>query len=130
MQDIVKILTHWAGWVTRCGNDIHYKGVASKFKLARPKIAKSDLACSTQDGNMIEECMLRLKACRAEEYELLVLHYLFRVSKRQLARMTKRDEKIIRIKIQLAERFIEGSIYTLKNNFDMNEGFYKHAVAV
>ncbi|MDE1056723.1 antiterminator Q family protein, partial [Escherichia coli] len=55
----------------------------------------------------------RLKQKRPDEHSLLVAHYLFGISKRKLAKARKKDEKLIRIEIQMAEGFIDGCLSML-----------------
>jgi len=51
---------------------------------------------------------------------LLVAHYLYRISKRSLAKYRRKDEKIIRIEMQMAEGFIEGCLAMLDIKLDMD----------
>lgn len=82
-------------------------------------ITKSDLRPDS-DALIIEGCLARLKQKRPEEHSLLVAHYLYGISKRKLAKARKKDEKIIRIEIQMAEGFIEGCLAILNVSLDMD----------
>ncbi|EHV72412.1 phage antitermination Q family protein [Escherichia coli 1-110-08_S4_C2] len=46
-------------------------------------------------------------------------HYLYGISKRKLARARKKDEKLIRIEIQMAEGFIDGCLSMLDVKLEM-----------
>ncbi|WP_286203865.1 antiterminator Q family protein, partial [Escherichia coli] len=65
------------------------------------------------DALIIEGCLARLKQKRPDEHSLLVAHYLYGISKRKLAKASKKDEKLIRIEIQMAEGFIDGCLSML-----------------
>ncbi|HCB0261758.1 TPA: antitermination protein Q, partial [Klebsiella quasipneumoniae subsp. similipneumoniae] len=54
------------------------------------------------------------------EHSLLVAHYLFGISKRKLAKSLKKDEKVIRIEIQMAEGFVDGCLAMLDLRLDMD----------
>ncbi|HBY2031222.1 TPA: antitermination protein Q, partial [Klebsiella pneumoniae] len=54
------------------------------------------------------------------EYSLLVAHYLYGISKRKLAKARKKDEKLIRIEMQMAEGFIDGCLSMLGVTLDMH----------
>lgn len=61
----------------------------------------------------------RLKQKRPDEYELIQDHYIKNISKRQSAKKYRCDEKMIRIKLQLAEGFIEGCLSMIDVRLDM-----------
>ena len=64
--------------------------------------------------------MSRLSRKRPYDYQLLVVHYIYRVSKRQMAKHRKKSEKQIRIEMQLAEGFIEGCLSMLDIPLEMD----------
>jgi hypothetical protein len=55
------------------------------------------------------------------EHSLLVAHYLYRISKRKIAKTRKKDEKLIRIEIQMAEGFIDGCLSMLDVRLEMDD---------
>ncbi|MDU6090037.1 MAG: antiterminator Q family protein [Staphylococcus lugdunensis] len=114
-----QVLDRWAGWTRSENLGIDYSSIAAGFKGLLPQEAKDSLSCNDDDGLIIESCIARLKAKRPDEYELLVAHYLFRVSKRKLAQKKKCDEKLIRIKIKMAEGFIEGCLAWMDAELDI-----------
>ncbi|EFE3608952.1 antiterminator Q family protein, partial [Escherichia coli] len=77
--------------------------------------------CSDSDALIIEGCLARLKQKRPEEHSLLVAHYLYGISKRKLAKARKKDEKLIRIEIQMAEGFVEGCLSMLDLCLEMDQ---------
>lgn len=75
---------------------------------------------AVSDALIIEGCLARLKQKRPDEHSLLVAHYLYGISKRKLAKARKKDEKLIRIEIQLAEGFIDGCLSMLDLTLDLD----------
>ncbi len=120
MRDMSQVLERWAGWAKSDHSSVDYSPIAAGFKGLLPQNSKNILSCSDNDGLIIEGCMARLKAKRPEEHAVLVVHYLYGVSKRKIARQARKDEKLIRIEIQLAEGFIEGCLSMLDFKLDMD----------
>ncbi|EFH9031800.1 antitermination protein Q, partial [Escherichia coli] len=85
-----------------------------------PYTSKKRLACSDSDALIIEGCLARLKQKRPYEHSLLVAHYLYRISKRKIAKARGKDEKLIRIEIQMAEGFIDGGLSMLDVKLEMD----------
>ncbi|EEU9994292.1 antitermination protein Q [Escherichia coli] len=98
----------------------NHAGIAAGFKGLLPYTSKKRLACSDSDALIIEGCLARLKQKRPDEHSLLVAHYLYGISKRKLAKARKKDEKLIRIEIQLAEGFIDGCLSMLDLTLDLD----------
>ncbi|MXI08399.1 antitermination protein Q, partial [Escherichia coli] len=76
-------------------------------------------ACSDSDALIIEGCLALLKKRKPYEHSLIVAHYLYGISKRKIAKAYKKDEKLIRIEIQLAEGFIDGCLSMLDIRLEM-----------
>ena len=64
--------------------------------------------------------MARLKKRRPYEHSLLVAHYLYGISKRKIARAKKKDERLIRIEMQMAEGFVDGCLAMLDIRLEMD----------
>lgn len=120
MRDIQMVLDRWGAWAARDSSGVDYSPIAAGFKGLLPYTSKTRQACSDSDALIIEGCLARLKQKRPEEHSLLVAHYLYGISKRKLAKARKKDEKIIRIEIQMAEGFIEGCLAILNVSLDMD----------
>ncbi|ROP61552.1 antitermination protein Q [Enterobacter sp. BIGb0383] len=120
MRDIAKVLERWGGWAASDGNGLGYAPIAAGFKGLLPWTSKSRLSCSDDDALVIESCLARLRQKKPEEHALLVAYYLYRVSKRSMARARKKDEKLVRIEIQMAEGFIDGCLAMLDVRLDMD----------
>ncbi|ELT5321530.1 antitermination protein Q [Escherichia coli] len=120
MRDIQMVLDRWGAWTASDSSGVDYSPIAAGFKGLLPYTSKTRQACSDSDALIIEGCLARLKQKRPEEHSLLVAHYLYGISKRKLAKARKKDEKIIRIEIQMAEGFIEGCLAILNVSLDMD----------
>lgn len=118
MRDIQKVLERWGGWAGSESSGVDYSSIAAGFKGLIPQITKNRLSCSDDDGLIIDSCLARLQKKKPYEHSLLVAHYLYGISKRKIARMRKKDEKIIRIEIQMAEGFIDGCLSMLNVKLD------------
>lgn len=120
MRDIQMLLERWGGWAASDSTGVDYSPIAAGFKGLLPQISKSRLSCTDNDALIIEGCLARLKSRKPYEHSLIVAHYLYGVSKRKMARVRKKDEKLIRIEIQMAEGFIDGCLSTLDITLDMD----------
>lgn len=123
MRDIQIVLELWGAWAASDSCNIDFSPIAAGFKGLLPQTSKTRLACSDNDGLIIEGCMARLNKRKPYDYHLLVGHYVYRVSKRQMAKNRKKSEKQIRIEMQLAEGFIEGCLSMLDINLEMDVCF-------
>ena len=112
MRDIQEVLSRWGVWA-RDNSGIDFSHIAAGFKGLLPPSEKSALSCSDDCGLIVDGCVARLKQRRPDEYFLLVNYYVFNQSKRSIAKQRKKDEKIIRISLQLAEGFIDGCLSSL-----------------
>lgn len=119
-RDIQLVLDLWSGWAANDNSSIDYSPIAAGFKGLLPQTSKNRLSCTDDDGLIIESCLAKLKIKKPYEYSLLVANYLYGIPKRKIARAQKKDEKIIRIEIQMAEGFIEGCLSMLSVKLDMD----------
>lgn len=120
MRDIQMLLERWGGWAASDSAGVDYSPIAAGFKGLLPQTNKSRLSCTDNDALIIEGCLARLKNRKPYEHSLIVAHYLYGVSKRKMARVRKKDEKLIRIEIQMAEGFIDGCLSMLDITLDMD----------
>lgn len=119
MRDMQNVLERWGGWAASNSSGVDYSHVAAGFKGLLPESSSNRLTCTDDDGLIIESCMARLKKKKPYEHSLLVAHYIYRVSKRSMAKARKKDEKVIRVEIQMAEGFIDGCLSMLDIKLDM-----------
>lgn len=110
MRDIQKVLELWGAWAASDSSNIDYSHIAAGFKGLFPQVNKNRISCSDDDALIIESCLAKLKKRRPNEYSLLVAHYVYSISKRKIAKHRKRDEKLIRIEMQMAEGFVDGCL--------------------
>lgn len=120
MRDMQKVLERWGGWAASDSSGVDYSHVAAGFKGLIPLTGKTRLSCTDDDALVIEGCLARLRDKRPTEYSLLVAHYLYGISKRKLAKARRKDEKLIRIEIQMAEGFIDGCLSMLDIQLEMD----------
>ena len=120
MRDISLVLERWAGWASSDNAGVDYSPIAAGFKGLLTQTGKTRLACSDDDAIVIESCLAQLQKRRPQEHSLLVAHYLYRIPKRSLARSRRKDEKVIRIEMQMAEGFIEGCLAMLNIKLEMD----------
>lgn len=113
MRDIKLVLERWGGWAASDNSGVDYSPIAAGFKGLLPQTSRSRLACSDDDALIIESCLARLKGRKPYEHSLLVAHYLYGISKRSIARARRKDERLIRVEIQMAEEFIDGCLAML-----------------
>ncbi|QEW32001.1 antitermination protein Q [Erwinia billingiae] len=120
MRDIQLVLERWGGWAASEGAGVNYSSIAAGFKGLLLQTMPSRAACSDGDGLIIDGCLARLRLKKPYEYRLLVDHYLCGLSKRKIAKLNRKDERMIRIEIQMAEGFIEGCLSMLDVVLDMD----------
>ncbi|MBJ8742785.1 antitermination protein Q [Citrobacter braakii] len=120
MRDIQMVLKRWGGWASNDSSGVDYSPIAAGFKGLLPQKSKTRLSCTDDDALIIEGCLARLKSRKPYEHSLLVAHYLYGISKRKIAKARKKDEKLIRIEIQMAEGFIDGCLSILDVRLNMD----------
>lgn len=121
MRNIQQVLERWGGWAADSNTAVSWAPIAAGFKgLVIPNSSRR-LTCSDDDGLIIDGCVCRLQQVRQTgEFDLLMAHYVYGVSKRTLARWRGLDEKVVRIQLQVAEGFIDGCLSMLCVRLDMD----------
>lgn len=120
MRDIQLVLERWGSWAAGDHSGVDYSPIAAGFKGLLPQISKTRLSCCDDDGLIIEGAMAQLKRRRPDEYHLVLLHYVFNMPKRAIARSFKKDEKLIRIGLNMGENFVEGCLAMLDVRLEMD----------
>ena len=87
MRDIQMVLERWGAWAASDSSGVDYSPIAAGFKGLLPYTSKTRQACSDSDALIIEGCLARLKQKKPDEHSLLVAHYLYRISKRKIAKV-------------------------------------------
>lgn len=120
MRDISKVLERWGGWAASDSSGVDYSSIAAGFKGLLPQKSKTRLSCTDDDAMIIESCLARLKQKKPYEHSLIIAYYLYHISKRKIAKANNKDEKLIRIEMQMAEGFVEGCLAVLEVGLDMD----------
>ena len=118
MRDIKFVLELWGVW-SRHRYEMEYSTIAAGFKGLLPESSKLN-CCTDSDAMIIDACVAKLKQKRPDEYELIEAYYIKGISKRKIAKKWLKDEKIIRIKLQLAEGFVDGCLAILDVKLEMD----------
>lgn len=113
MRDIQHILEFWGAWAANDNSQVDWQPIAAGFKGLLPYTNKSRPQCCDDDGIMIDGCVARLKKYKPEEYELVILHYVYGVSLRMIAKRRKCSDGTIRKEMQTAQGFIGGCLAML-----------------
>ncbi|TBM14745.1 antitermination protein Q [Hafnia paralvei] len=110
MRDIKLVLECWGGWA-RDNSSINYPAIAAGFKGLLLSSGGHKYSCSDYDGAIIDSAVSRLKNIgKHEELQLIIMHYVYRESKRRIARYIGVSESRVRQEMQVAESFIEGCL--------------------
>ncbi|PHM23289.1 antiterminator Q family protein [Xenorhabdus budapestensis] len=108
-NDIHYLLERWGAWAAADNSGVDWSPIAAGFKGLLPSTNKSRPQCTDDEGIMVDGCVARLKKHRPDEYELLILHYVYGVSLRKIAKRRKCSDGTVRKDIQTAMGFIEGA---------------------
>jgi len=108
MRDIHETLELWGAWAASENSGVDFSPIAAGFKGLLPQTSKSRLQCCDDEGIKIDGCVSRLKKYHVEEYELVILHYVFSLSLRQIAKRRKCSDGTVRKDMQTAQGFIGG----------------------
>ena len=119
MRNMSLILERWAEWAHSESAGVYYCSIAAGFKGLLSQKSSNTLSCCDEDGLLIDGCIANLKKRRPDEYDMLLSYYYYGVSKRKIAKVKKCDEKSVRIKIQMAEGFVEGCLSMLDVKLEM-----------
>lgn len=118
MRDIQLVLERWGAW-SRHRYETDYSPIAAGFKGLLTEAA-SHTSCTDSDAMIIDSCVGKLKSKKLEEYLLIEEYYIKGASKRRIAKRLRKDEKVIRVKIKLAEGFIDGCLSMIDAKLDMD----------
>ncbi|MDN0109627.1 antiterminator Q family protein [Yersinia mollaretii] len=124
MRDIQLVLERWGVWA-KDNSGLDYSSIAAGFKGLLPYTTSSRPSCCDDDGLAIDGCISRLKHHRPDEWELIIRHYIYNQSKRAIARQQKKNERAIRISLQLAEGFVDGCLAMTNIRLEMDPEIQK-----
>lgn len=122
MRDIQMVLERWGGWAANEGSQVGWSPIGAGFKGLLAPNGKSRPSCSDNDGLIIDSAVgMLLKTGRKDELELVMLHYMYDVSKSTISRWKKCSEGKIRQKLMIAETFIDACIIMTGARLEMDE---------
>ena len=126
MRDIQQVLVSWGGWAENEDSGVCFYTIAAGFKGLLPITSKARLSCCDNDGLLVDAAIGRLKkAGRSEEYDLIEQHYKKGISKSAIARKHKCSEGKIRLKLMLAETFVDACLIMSGAKLEMDEWTHK-----
>lgn len=121
MRDIQLVLERWGGWAANEGSQVGWSPTSAMFKSLLPHSSKPRPLCSDNDGLIIDTAVGMLsKAKRQDELELIMLHYMYDVSKSTIARWNKCSEGKVRQQLMIAETFIDACILMTEVELEMD----------
>lgn len=115
MRDMYEVLDRWGAWAACDSSGVDWQPIAAGFKGLIPHGKKSRLQCDDDEGIKIDGCVVRLKKYKPEEYDIIVLHFLFGISLRTIAKKKKCSDGTIRKELQTALGFIEGCLVMISS---------------
>lgn len=122
MRDIQLILERWGGWAANEGTQVGWSPIGAGFKGLLPQVGKSRPSCCDNDGIIVDTAVGMLgKAGRHDELKLVMLHYMYDVSKSTISRWEKCSEGKIRQKLMIAETFIDACIIMSGATLEMDD---------
>lgn len=125
-RDIQLVLERWGTWAISEGTLVDWSPIAAGFKGLLPSVGKSRDSCCDNDGMIVDKAvgMLR-RAGRDDELDLIMLHYMYNVSKSTIARKQKCSEGKIRNRLMIAETFIDACIIMMGTKLEMDDWTHK-----
>lgn len=108
MRDMYEVMDLWGAWAASDHSGVDWQPIAAGFKGLLPHGKKSRLQCDDDEGIMIDGCVARLRKYKAEEYELVIAHFVIGISLRAIAKKRKCSDGTVRKELQTAIGFISG----------------------
>ncbi|CNE10912.1 phage antitermination protein Q [Yersinia kristensenii] len=127
MRNIQLVLERWGVWA-RYSSGLDYSSIAAGFKGLIPDTSGPQQSCCDDDGLIVDGCVARLNQYRPDEYELIIRHYVLNQSKRAIARQQKRDERAVRVSMQMAEGFVDGCLSMIDACLEMDPATMKSEI--
>lgn len=115
MRDMSQVLDLWGAWAASDNSGVNWQPIAAGFKGLIPHCKKSRPQCSDDDGIKIDGCIARLKKYKPQEYDLIIIHFVFGISLRKVARKRKCSDGTIRKEMQTAMGFIDGMLCMIES---------------
>ncbi|HFN0790901.1 TPA: antiterminator Q family protein [Klebsiella variicola subsp. variicola] len=129
MRDIQLVLERWGAWASNEGSRVDWSPVGAGFKGLIPQAGKSRPSCCDNDGIIVDTAVGMLgKTGRHDELKLIMLHYMYDVSKSTISRWEKCSEGKIRQKLMIAETFIDACIIMSGATLEMDDWTQRNRV--
>ncbi|EPT3111746.1 antiterminator Q family protein [Klebsiella grimontii] len=128
-RDIQLVLERWGTWAINEGSQVDWSPIGAGFKGLLLNTSKSRESCCDNDGLIVDAAvgMLR-RAGREDELNLVMLHYMYNVSKSTIARWEKCSEGKIRNRLMIAETFIDACIIMTGARLEMDDWTHKREI--
>lgn len=110
MRDMSQELEMWGAWAASENSGVDWNSIAAGFKGLIPHSGRRVVQCDDDQGIKIDGCVARLKKYKPEEYEIIIAHYVLRISLRSIAKKRKCSDGTIRKELQTALGFIDGML--------------------
>ncbi len=129
MRDIQLVLDRWGSWANAEGDSVGWPFIGAGFKGLLPPTGKSFDLCTDGDGLIVDAAVGMLKKVkREEEYDLIMAHYRYKVSKSAIARKLKWSEGQVRNKLMIAETFVDACIAMTGARLELDEWLQKKVI--
>ena len=129
MRDIQLVLERWGAWASNEGSRVDWSPVGAGFKGLIPQTGKSRPSCGDNDGIIVDTAVGMLgKTGRHDELKLIMLQYMYDVSKSTISRWEKCSEGKIRQKLMIAETFIDACIIMSGATLEMDDWMQRNRV--
>ncbi|TKI02013.1 antiterminator Q family protein [Martelella alba] len=128
MRDIQLVLERWGSWA-RDNSGVDFSHIAAGFKGLLPYTSKIRDSCCDDDGMAVDAAVLVLKKVRRpDELNMVVLHYVYCMSKRSIGRHYKISEGRVRQEMQVAEAFVDACLYMAEVTLEMDRWAQKENI--
>lgn len=94
--DIHDLVSKWGAWAVADNSNIDWPNIAAGFKGVLPYSGSKYPQCNDDEGILIDKCVAKLKQYCYEEYEIIVLHFIYRISLRNIAKYKKCSDGTIK----------------------------------
>jgi hypothetical protein len=113
MRDMYQVMDMWGAWAAAESSGVDWPIIAAGFKGLLVDTSKSRTQCNDDDGILIDGCVALLKKYRTKEYEIVILHFVYGISQRAIARRRNCSDGTVRKDMQTALGFIDGCLSML-----------------
>lgn len=107
MNDIKTMLEMWGNWA-RCSTGTEISHINLTFKNAIDEPVPSLFRIDDQQGMLIDSAVTKLKSFDKLAYDLIIYHYVYRISQSKLAKEIGKAQSYVTGLLRIAEAFIAG----------------------